>query len=69
MIFLYDILLLLAYPALWLVSLFHRRMAENFRLRKTQPDFSAARGKRHIWFHASSAGEFASGTAAPEQRS
>jgi 3-deoxy-D-manno-octulosonic-acid transferase len=39
-------------------ALFHKRLAENFRLRQSLPDFSAAFGKTHIWFHASSAGEY-----------
>lgn len=55
---LYNALLCAVYPLLWLVSRFHSRLKLNFELRKTLPDFSAARGKTHIWFHASSAGEF-----------
>lgn len=58
MMFIYNLLLCVIYPLLWLVSRFHRRLGENFRLRAQLPDFSAARGKKHIWFHASSAGEF-----------
>jgi 3-deoxy-D-manno-octulosonic-acid transferase len=58
MILLYNSLLLFVYPLLWLVARFHRRLGENFSLRKRLPDFSAAAGKTHIWFHASSAGEF-----------
>ncbi|AFM12582.1 3-deoxy-D-manno-octulosonic acid transferase [Turneriella parva] len=54
----YNLLLYTAYPLLWLVSRWHKRLGKNFDLRKKLPDFSAARGKRHIWFHASSAGEF-----------
>lgn len=55
---LYDLILLLVYPLLWLFARFHRRLKLNFELRKALPDFSAARGKTHIWFHAASAGEF-----------
>ncbi len=58
MIPLYNVLLLIVYPLLWLVSRFHGRLRENFALRAQMPDFNAARGKRHIWFHAASAGEF-----------
>ncbi|MBN8222450.1 MAG: hypothetical protein J0L53_16125 [Spirochaetes bacterium] len=58
MIIAYNLLLCLTYPLLWLVARFHKRLGENFRLRAQWPDFSAARGKKHIWFHASSAGEF-----------
>ena len=58
MIIAYNLLLCLTYPLLWLVARFHRRLGENFRLRAKLPDFSAASGKKHIWFHASSAGEF-----------
>lgn len=54
----YNLLLLFVYPLLWLASRFHSRLKLNFELRKSLPDFSAARGKTHIWFHASSAGEF-----------
>lgn len=54
----YNLLLLFVYPLLWLASRFHSRLKMNFELRKTLPDFSAAQGKMHIWFHASSAGEF-----------
>jgi len=54
----YTLLLLLVYPLLRFVALFHSRLAENFALRSRVPDFSAARGKLHIWFHAASAGEF-----------
>jgi 3-deoxy-D-manno-octulosonic-acid transferase len=56
--FFYNLLLYLVYPLLWVVSRFHARLRTNFDLRKSLPDFTAARGKRHIWFHASSAGEF-----------
>ncbi len=56
--FIYNLLLLAAYPLLWLAARFHSRLKLNFELRKTLPDFSAAQGKQHIWFHASSAGEF-----------
>lgn len=55
---LYSLLLYTTYPLLWVVSRFHARLRTNFDLRKSLPDFSAARGKRQIWFHASSAGEF-----------
>lgn len=55
---LYNLMLSLAYPLLRFAALFHKRLAENFRLRGTLPDFSASRGKIHVWFHASSAGEF-----------
>lgn len=58
MMVIYNLLLCLIYPVLWLVARFHKRLGENFRLRAQVPDFSAARGKKHIWFHASSAGEF-----------
>lgn len=58
MMFIYNLLLCLIYPLLWLVARFHKRLGENFRLRTQLPDFSAARAKKHIWFHASSAGEF-----------
>lgn len=58
MMLIYNLLLCLIYPLLWLVARFHKRLGENFRLRAQVPDFSAARGKKHIWFHASSAGEF-----------
>lgn len=54
----YTLLLLLVYPLLRFIALFHSRLAENFALRSRVPDFSAARGKMHIWFHAASAGEF-----------
>lgn len=54
----YNALLCAVYPLLWLASRFHGRLKLNFELRKTLPDFSAARGKTHIWFHAPSAGEF-----------
>lgn len=54
----YTLLLLLIYPLLRLTALFHKRLAENFALRRQLPDFSAAQGKLHIWFHAASAGEF-----------
>lgn len=54
----YNLFLLIVYPLLWLASRFHRRLKLNFELRKSLPDFSAAQGKTHIWFHASSAGEF-----------
>lgn len=55
---LYNLLLLILYPPLYLASRFHRRLRENFELRKSIPDFSAARSKTHFWFHAASAGEF-----------
>lgn len=54
----YTLLLLLLYPLLRCAALFHNRLAENFALRSKLPDFSAARGKLHVWFHAASAGEF-----------
>ena len=54
----YNLLLFLLYPLLWLVSRLHRRLRQNFVLRENLPDFSAARDKKHIWFHAASAGEF-----------
>ena len=54
----YNLLLVFVYPWLWLTSRFHNRLKLSFELRKSLPDFSAARGKTHIWFHASSAGEF-----------
>lgn len=55
---LYNLLLLCLYPLLWLVSRFHSRLRLNFTLRESMPNFSKAHGKKHIWFHASSAGEF-----------
>lgn len=54
----YNALLIAVYPLLWLASHLHQRLRFNFELRKSLPDFSAAHGKTHIWFHASSAGEF-----------
>lgn len=54
----YNTVLLLAYPLLCMVSFFHRRLRENFRLRKNLPDFTPARGKLLLWFHAASAGEY-----------
>jgi len=54
----YNLLLFLLYPLLWIVSRLHSRLRQNFVLRESLPDFSAARGKKHIWFHAASAGEF-----------
>lgn len=58
MMWAYDILLVLIYALLRFAALFNRRLRLSFSLRKTPPDFSAASGKSHIWFHASSAGEF-----------
>jgi 3-deoxy-D-manno-octulosonic-acid transferase len=58
MIFFYNLLLYLVYPLLWLVARFHRRLGENFALRAQPVAFNGVAGKRHIWFHASSAGEF-----------
>jgi 3-deoxy-D-manno-octulosonic-acid transferase len=55
---LYNLLLALIYPLLWLLSRFHQRLRMNFTLREVLPDFAKAHTKRHIWFHASSAGEF-----------
>lgn len=55
---LYTALLLLAYPLLRCAAVFNKRLAENFALRRLMPDFSAARGRLHIWFHAASAGEY-----------
>lgn len=55
---LYNLLLLIVYPLLYVVSRLHSRLRINFDLRKNLPDFSAAQGKTHIWFHAASAGEF-----------
>ena len=54
----YNLLLFLLYPLLWLASRLHGRLRQNFVLRENLPDFSAARDKKHIWFHAASAGEF-----------
>lgn len=58
MYLIYTFLLVLLYPLLRCAALFHERLAENFALRNKLPDFSAARGKLHIWLHAASAGEF-----------
>lgn len=58
MMWAYDSLLIFAFALLRFAALFNRRLRLNFSLRKTLPDFSAAHGKLHIWFHASSAGEF-----------
>lgn len=58
MMLLYNLCLCLIYPLLRFAALFHHRLAENFRLREALPDFGAAHGKIHLWFHASSAGEF-----------
>ncbi|MCX7633724.1 MAG: hypothetical protein N2Z22_10370 [Turneriella sp.] len=58
MLWLYTAALCLSYPLLRLAALFHRRLAENFRLRASWPDFSPAHGKCCVWLHASSAGEF-----------
>lgn len=54
----YTLLLLFVYPLLRFIARFHSRLAENFALRSVLPDFSAAHGKLHVWFHAASAGEF-----------
>ncbi len=54
----YTLLLLVLYPLLRCAALFNRRLAENFALRRQLPDFRAAKGRLHIWFHAASAGEF-----------
>lgn len=56
--FLYTGLMIVAYGLLRVIALFHERLKLNFLLRSNLPDFSAARGKTHIWFHAASAGEF-----------
>lgn len=54
----YTLLLLVLYPLLRFAAIFHARLAENFALRSSLPDFAAARGRLHVWFHAASAGEF-----------
>ena len=41
----YNLLLFLLYPLLWVVSRLHGRLRQNFSLRESLPDFSAARGK------------------------
>jgi len=55
---LYNLLLYCIYPLLWLISRRHKRLRKNFELRESLPNFKGAQGRRHIWFHASSAGEF-----------
>jgi len=58
MFLIYDLLLLAAYALLRFASICHDRLKLNFALRAKLPDFSAAKAKKHIWFHAASAGEF-----------
>lgn len=54
----YNAALLILYPLLRFLSLFQKRLKENFILRKEPLDFTKAHGKKHFWFHAASAGEF-----------
>lgn len=63
----YTLLLLIVYPLLRFAALFHKRLAQNFLLRRSLPDFTRARGRLHVWFHAASAGEFEQARAVAQQ--
>ncbi len=57
MFFIYNLLLLLLYPLLFLATLFSDKLRRNWQIRKI-PFKVEAHGRPVIWFHAASVGEF-----------